>query len=264
MEMAGRKSRIYYARTYRKLKSGGWKGVLFVCILVIPALFLLLWKCPEITRGMSWLAVRLLCDRFRGLQIQIVESKFPVIGKISMVELPTVYPNMMEIIVNLLVMTGLVIFACTGKRKGKPVSIFSLIVLVTHLINCVYFLFGSNYFPYTAYQYSDLYMKQQIGIWMFFIILAGCTIGFMGNRGILYKILAFWGTLLYSGIFGVARYVFFLYILERFSIFYMALLFFVFGPFFDFLYLVGIYALYINKMEKIYDSGDGREEWAWS
>ena len=237
---------------------------MFVCILVIPALILLLWNCYGITRGMSWLAVKFLCDRFRGLQIQIIESEFPIIGKISIVELPTVYPKLKEIIINLLIVTGMAVFACSGKRKGKPAAIFSMIVLVTHLINCVYFLFGSNYFPYTAYQYSDLYMRQQIGIWMFFIVLAGGTIGFMGNKGILFKVLAFWGTIIYSMVFGVARYVFFLYILERFSIFYMALLFFVFGPFFDFLYLVGIYALYINKMEKIYDSDEGREEWTWS
>lgn len=262
--MADKKSRIYYARTYRKLRNGGWKGILFVCILVIPALILLLWNCYGITRGMSWLAVKFLCDRFRGLQIQIIESEFPIIGKISIVELPTVYPKLKEIIINLLIVTGMAVFACSGKRKGKPAAIFSMIVLVTHLINCVYFLFGSNYFPYTAYQYSDLYMRQQIGIWMFFIVLAGGTIGFMGNKGILFKVLAFWGTIIYSMVFGVARYVFFLYILERFSIFYMALLFFVFGPFFDFLYLVGIYALYINKMEKIYDSDEGREEWTWS
>ena len=115
--MAGKKSSIYYARTYRKLKSGRWKGILLVCILIFPALFLMLWKCSAITRGMSWLAVRLLCDRFRGLQIQIVESDFPVVGKISMVELPTVYPGLIEVIVNLLVMMGLVIFACTGKRR---------------------------------------------------------------------------------------------------------------------------------------------------
>lgn len=262
--MADKKSKIYYTRTYRKLKSGGWKGVLVAGILMIPALFLLLWNCYKITRGMSWMAVRFLCDRFRGLQIQIVDSEFPIIGKISIVELPTVYPGLKEVIINLLIIMGMAIFACTGKRKGKPAAIFSMIVLVTHLINCVYFLFGSNYFPYTAYQYSDLYMRQQIGIWIFFIVLAGGVIGLMGSKGLLFKILAFWGIIFYSVIFGVARYVFFLYILERFSIFYMALLFFVFGPFFDFLYLVGIYALYVNKMRKIYDSDKGREEWVWS
>ncbi len=128
--MAGKKSSIYYARTYRKLKSGRWKGILLVCILIFPALFLMLWKCSA---------------------IQIVESDFPVVGKISMVELPTVYPGLIEVIVNLLVMMGLVIFACTGKRKGKPAAIYSVIVLVTHLINCIYFLFAGNYFPYTGH-----------------------------------------------------------------------------------------------------------------
>ena len=43
----------------------------------------------------------------------------------------------------------------------------------------------------------------------------------------------------------------------------MALMFFVFGPLFDFLYLVAIYSLLVNKMVKIYDSGEGREDWKW-
>ena len=37
----------------------------------------------------------------------------------------------------------------------------------------------------------------------------------------------------------------------------------VFGPLFDFLYLVAIYSLLVNKMVKIYDSGEGREDWKW-
>lgn len=98
-------------------------------------------------------------------------------------------------------------------------------ILVTHLINYVFFLFARNYFPYTAFQHSDLYMKQQVGVWMFFAMLSGCTVGFMGNKGILYKILAVLSTLFYALIFGAVRYVFFLYIFERFSIFYMSLLF---------------------------------------
>ena len=262
--MADKKRRIYYTRTYRRLKGGGWKGVLFVCVLVIPALLLLLWGCSRLTMWMSWLAVKLLCDRFRGLQIQIVTSEYPLIGEISIVDLPTVYPSLLMILVNLLASTALVVFACSGKRRGRPLAIYSTIILTTHFINCVFFLFAKNYFPYTAFQYSDLYMKQQIGIWMFFAVLSGCTIGFMGNKGVLYKLLAFLSTLFYALVFGVVRYVFFLYILERFSIFFMPLLFFVFGPFFDFIYMVGIYALYINKMGQLYDSDKGREEWVWS
>lgn len=262
--MADKKSRIYYTRTYRRLKGGGWRGALFVCALVIPALLLLLWGCRRLTMWMSWLAVKLLCDRFRGLQIQIMTSEYPLIGEISIVDLPTVYPSLLMILVNLLVSAAFVVFACSGRRRGRPLAVYSTIILVIHLINCVFFLFARNYFPYTAFQYSDLYMKQQVGVWMFFAVLSGCTIGFMGNKGVFYKLLAFLSTLFYALIFGVVRYVFFLYILERFSIFYMPLLFFAFGPFFDFIYMVGIYALYVNKMGQLYDSDKGRGEWVWS
>ena len=44
----------------------------------------------------------------------------------------------------------------------------------------------------------------------------------------------------------------------------MALMFFVFGPFFDFLYLVGIYSIFINKMIELYESQAGKDEWLWS
>ena len=64
--------------------------------------------------------------------------------------------------------------------------------------------------------------------------------------------------------FGIIRYILFLYILQRFSVLYMALMFFVFGPFFDFLYLVGIYSIFMNKMIELYESQAGKDEWLWS
>lgn len=262
--MAAQKREIYYVRTYRRLRGGGWRGVLFVCLLVVPALIVLLWSLPHLTRWMSWLAVKLLCARFRGLPIQIVTSQFPIAGNISIVDLPTVYPSLSVVIGNLLVCVAVLILICTGRRRGKPVAVFTAIMLITHFINCVFFLFARNFFPYTAFHYSDLYVKQQVSIWIFFILLAGVTIGFMGRKGALLKLAAFLAVILYSLVFGTARYVFFLYILERFSVFYMSLLFFTFGPFFDFVYMVAIYALFISRIGRLYDSADERGEWAWS
>lgn len=114
-----------------------------------------------------------------------------------------------------------------------------------------------------ADQFSNLYMKQQIGIWLTFIVLSGLVTGFLGNRGYLYKILTFLATMAYSLVFGVVRYILFLYLLQQFSILYMALMYFVFGPLFDFLYFVGIYSIFANKMVKMYDTGEGREDWEW-
>lgn len=260
-----RKKKIYYARTYRRLNKGGIKELAITCCLICFALLLFIVNLKKITFFMSWLAAELLGKEFPGLRVQIVESEFSFISQINLVEMPTVYPDTLHILINIIVLLLLILFACTGGRKGKPLSIFLLIVMVIHMINCIYFLFAENYFPYSVYQYSDLYMKQQIGIWLVFIILSGCTIGFMGRKGLLYKAATFLGTILYSLAFGIIRYVLFLYLLEKFSILYMAMMFFVLGPFFDFLYLVGIYALFINKMVSIYDSSEkGREEWMWS
>lgn len=107
-------------------------------------------------------------------------------------------------------------------------------------------------------------MKQQVGIWLTFMVLVGLIVGFMGNKGFLFKLLTFVSIMAYSFLFGFVRYILFLYMIQQYSILYMALMFFVFGPFFDFLYLVAIYGFFINKMVKLYDSDKGREEWQWS
>ena len=41
-------------------------------------------------------------------------------------------------------------------------------------------------------------------------------------------------------------------------------MFFAFGPFFDFLYLVGIYGFFMDKVIKFYESAKGKGAWRWS
>ena len=69
--------------------------------------------------------------------------------------------------------------------------------------------------------------------------------------------------MLYSIVFGTVRYMVFLYFLYRFSMIYMALFYFMIGPMFDFLYLVMIYAVFVNRMIGVYDSRKGKEAWKW-
>lgn len=258
------KKKIYYARTYRRLRTDVAKMVLYFCLIVLPVLLIFVFNITNITELLSWLAVKLLGEEFPGVPVQIIESEFSILGTINVVELPNIYPAMNTVLVNLLIVGILLLFCSSGKRKGKPVSIFLTIGLVVHLINCIYFIFASNSFPYSAYQYSDLYIKQQVGIWLVFIILAGMVTGCVGAKGFGYKIAGFLSIILYSFVFGFVRYLLFLYIIEQFSVLYMALMFFVLGPFFDFVYLVGIYAVFLNRMVKLYDSYKGKEEWLWS
>lgn len=258
------KKKIYYARTYRRLRNDKLVSFVYVCLVMVPCLILYILNISNLSELMSWAAVKILAAYIPGIPIQIVESELPILGEINIVDLPTTYPDFTTILINLAILIVFFTVINTGVRRGRPVSIFLTIIMLTHLINCIYFIFGMNYFPYSAFQYSDLYMKQQIGLWMIFIILSGLVTGFLGTKGAVYKLSAFFGIMAYSFVFGFVRYIVFLYILEEWSILYMALMFFVLGPFFDFMYLVWIYGVFINKMGDVYNSASGREEWIWS
>ena len=259
-----KKKTIYYARTYRHLQYSPWKNTLFFCLLLVPSLVIFILNMQNITSFVSVLAANIIGEIFPGIPLYVSNSDFSFLGVIEFLDLPTVYPNLSFVFLNFIVSLALILFLMTGKRLGKPVSIYLLMGLCIHLINCIYFIFSPTYFPYSAFDYSTLYMKQQVGIWITFIILTAMFVSFMGRLGIITKIFTFIGIMSYSFVFGAVRYIVFLYLIEKFSILYMAPMFFVLGPFFDFLYMVSIYGFFIDKMVKLYDSNEGRKEWQWS
>ena len=106
-------------------------------------------------------------------------------------------------------------------------------------------------------------MLQELGIWTMFFVMTVMVTGVMGNRGLPYKLLTALAVMRYSIVFGTVRYMVFLYFLYRFSMIYMALFYFMIGPMFDFLYLVMIYAVFVNRMIGVYDSRKGKEAWKW-
>ena len=259
-----KKKTIYYARTYRHLQYSPWKNTLFFCLLLVPSLVMFLLNMQNITSFLSILAASILGKIFRGIPLYVSDSEFSFLGVIEFLDLPTVYPNLSFVFINFLVSLVLVLFLVTGKRLGKPVSIYLLIGLFIHLINCIYFIFSTTHFPYSAVDFSTLYMKQQVGIWITFFILTAMFVSFMGRLGIITKLFTFIGIMSYSFVFGAVRYIVFLYLIEKYSILYMAPMFFVLGPFFDFIYMVSIYGFFLDKMIKLYDSNERREEWQWS
>lgn len=258
------KKTIYYSRTYRHLKANMLGSILYLVVAVLPVLLIFIFNIRNITHFMSKSAVDILGKIYPGSSLYIQEDTFSILGAIEVVDLPTIYPQIGFTILNFLVILLLILFCCTGSRKGRPISIFLTIIFVIHTINCIYFVFASNYFPYTAFDYSNLYIKQQIGIWIAFIVMMGLVTATQGRKALLYRLLAFFSVLVYSFLFGFIRYILFLYIIEEFSIIYMALMFFALGPFFDFLYLVGIYGFFMNKIIDFYESPKGKEEWEWS
>ena len=260
---SGIKKSIYLARTYRYLDTNIVQNVLYMLILVVPSLILLILNIEKLTGIIAEMGISVLRSVWPNRFFEIKQCDFSGLAVMNYIDIPTVYPNITFSFWNLVIVFIGLLFLGLGPRKGKPIAIYFMMDMIVHLTNCVYFVFAAEYFPFSATDYSELYIKQQLGIWLAFIVLAALVTSFLGNKGYGYRIMTFAGTMVYSLIYGVVRYIVFLYVLMRFSILYMALMFFVLGPLFDFLYLVSFYSIFINRMVKLYDSREGRGEWRW-
>lgn len=259
------KNKIYYPRTYRHLVANNHQSILFLLFIVVPSLILLMFFYDDLTRLMAKTAITVLGG---ALPFSLLTTSFhefiPRLGDVAVVKLVTSSPSELLVFLSIVAMLVALVILSTGKRLGKPVSIYLTFMTLIHLISCLFFFFAADHFPYTAVDYSELYVKQQVGIWFSMLVLSGLITGFLGSKGIIRRIITFFGIMSYSIFFGIIRYAFFLFIISKFSILYMGLLFFALGPFFDFMYLILIYGIYADSMIKVYDSKSGRGEWSWS
>ena len=255
---------IYYARTYRRLKLNIKANTIFALLLIVPVLVLLIMTIDDITGALAQITSGVLSNVIPEEHISISSTKYSIINNIYYVSLPTSLPATHVIWINLAVCLLLFIVFKIKKVTGRPMAIFFLFTIFTQVINCIYFLFAAKYFPYTVGEYSSLYLMQQIGVWLTFCILGGLVVAYLGDKGFGYKIWTYLCIMLYSLVFGAIRYIVYLFILYKCSVLYMAMMFFVIGPMFDFSYFVAIYAAFVNKSIKEYESGEMKGEWEWS
>lgn len=261
------KNKIYYSRTYRHFKSNGKKRWLFLLLWVLPCLIMFLFFYTKITYYLSLWAKEALSHFVPFSDLTVDYSMFlPVFGGVYYLQVPTSLPFTREIEINVvitLILLFILFFVLKGKRGGTPFSIYFIIILLIHLVACIVFMFAMEYFPYTASQYSELYILQQVGIWISMILLSGLIAGAVGYGVTLVNILYFIFTMTYSFIFGCVRYLAFLFIITEGSSLYMTTLFFALGPLYDFLYFVFIYSVYVNIHIISFDEGKRRGKWQW-
>lgn len=258
------KKQIYYARTYRRLQIKKTPGMILSFMGILTAVVMFVWNISALTNRLTDLAVRILSGALPAEQITICTGGYSIFGSITYISLQAADVSRRMIGVNFFVCLALFLFMLLLRKSGTPLAIFALFAVLTHMISCVFFWLAGEYFPYTLGEYSELYVKQQIGIWLVFFVLSGLVIVLVGERDYLFKLLMFVAIMGYSFVFGAVRYIFFLYLLHTGSLLYMALLFFVLGPMFDFSYLVAFYAIFINKKTKDYEYGKKRSAWKWS
>jgi len=262
-----KRANIYFSRTYRRFKVNTKEQLIYLFALVLPTMLLFLLFYREISKFITILVSGPLSMVLPEGNVKIVSSSFlPVFGGVYHLSLPSVLPSYREILINLavtIVLLGVSLYSSKREHKKTPLPIYFSFILTIHLISSIYFLFARAYFPFSATEYFELYMKQQIVMWFSLIVLAGFVLGVIGFGKIRRRILLFFILLVYAFIFGIVRYLAFSYIIAVGSSLYMAFLFFALGPLYEFIYFVFFYSVFINREIRYFGYGEGRNDWQW-
>jgi hypothetical protein len=253
------KSLIYYHRAYRKITGSGWLFLIELIAVTLPLSLVIFFVHPFITEMMCLFTKTILSSYYPSSAIKVTTQAF-LLGTITIVSIPGKYPSALTSFVNLLISMLLIIFLYHVKR-GRNIVIFVLFLAIINLVSALFFILSPSEFPYTATKFSELYIKSEIVMWLFIPFILGMAILFL-PAPLLPKLMLIVLTLTYSIVFGTLRYIIFLFIVSKFSVIYMALLFFSFGPLIDFIYIVGIYCFYNSRLARNLKGSE--TVWKWS
>ncbi len=239
-------------RSYRVINIT--KGVFFQVLLLLLPLDLILLVVPQITGLMNVAAISAIHPHFSS----IIPINF-FWGQLYTVDLIGKYPDALTSFIVLAFSAGGIAFFLLSKIS-LPVALYGEYVFIVNCISAIYFVFFPASFPYSVRDYSELYIKLQSGLWMFLPIIMLMSLLPLPATGYS-KLGASMITLVYSVVFGFARYVISLYVLVNYSYIWMAVIFFVFGPLLDFVYIVGVYSFYLSLIAERYKSNV--KMWRW-
>ncbi len=227
--------------------------------VTIPLALIILLIYPLVTQQMSLIAQKILSSYHLSGTPNLIEKTF-LLGNVSIVNVLGSYPSPVVTLINFLISLGLILFL-TKIKKNKNIVIFTFFLAIINLTSALFFTLSPSEFPYSAADFSELYIKAEVSMWLFIPFVLGMAFLPLPDS-LLIKMPLIIFTFLYSVIFGTLRYAMFLFIISEFSVIYMAVLFFAFGPLIDFFYIVGIYCFYTNRLAK---KLKGTEEvWKWS
>jgi hypothetical protein len=253
-------SLIYYHRAYRKITGSGWIFFLEFILTTIPLSIIILLIYPVITAQMSLFTYNFLLPYYSPDSIFLIEKTF-ILGNVSIVTVPGSYPSVLTCLLNFIVCLCM-IFLLPKSKIGRNFAIIAVFWALINLTSVIFFSVIPYEFPYTVEDYSELYVKSEVSMWFFIPFILGIAFlplpsSFIPKIGIIIF------TAVYSIIFGTLRYIVFLFIVSNFSVLYMAILFFSFGPLIDFVYIVGIYSYYTYFLAKKLKGDDSIWKWLY-
>ncbi len=241
------KDTIFFHRAYRTIPRSRAGAGIDLLALIVPLELVLLLFHRQIMGGVvsaaGWLLGR--C----GIEAAVGYDRFLpfVIERVPVLDVGAVFPSGRFALVNLIAALAIVLLLPLLRLVPRPLMVFLVFVSLLNLCSAIFFLTVPERFPYDIFTFSSLYMKLALGLWLLLPVLFAVVLNPLPSRtGGKFAVAVF--TVAYSILFATVRYAVFIYLLTRFSVLYMAAMFFALGPFIDFAYVVAIYALYLNRL----------------
>jgi hypothetical protein len=263
LQVRTEKKSIYYHRAYKKFKGSPTSRRWTFLILWIIFDLLILASHSHILDGFIFASGKLL----QWLNCPVETSLWPagmiIIEHLPYLILPVRFPGPGLALLNFILCVTIVICLPRISQLPRPIMVWTGFVAVINAISSAYFILWPHLFPYGVGEFSVLYLGTELGIWLMIPIVMGAALAplpapFMEKAGVVLL------TMIYSMVFGIVRYVVFLYLLYRASVLYMAVMFFSFGPLFDFVYIVGFYSYYGKVLSLRLKHDEDAWQWLYS
>lgn len=259
-EAFDKKHRINFHRSYRKLEKRSFKQIavsIFVFVILVD--WIILNSFSEISSVICRVAADVLSTCIPQEVIQIKQKTF-IHDSVSVLAIRGRYPST-ELSVIVAIISMVVIFLAYTKKKAiEPKMVWLIFIFFITLASSLFFIFSQGDFPYDIPFFSEMYIKTEVGIWLTIpLILTVALLPFPIKWH--KKLTVILLTLSYSLVFALVRYIVFLYLLRTTTYLFMALMFFMLGPFLDFIYIVGAYSMTVSKIAV--KTKEDQKQWNW-
>jgi len=254
-----KKNQIYYHRSHRKLTFFWKRFTVEFLLLVPPSCLFVFFLFPVLTYKATSFIIRFIPPENAVSTLGITAKPF-LFSEVYGPDLIGKYPSpLFSLFVFLAAI--LIVFIVSKMKIPKPIAMWVYFICLVHLVSSLFFIFLPSRFPYNLQQFSELFIKTEIIIWIFIPVVLGVSLLPLPSS-IISKFIAVILALIYAIVFGLVRYVLFVYILLKFSYIFTAPLFFCFGPFIDFISIVGVYAFYLSLISR--KINQDLRIWSWS
>jgi hypothetical protein len=254
-----KKETIYFHRAHKRAQEDNpnLARLLFVFVLLLDVVIFIFY--PTIIEVVT-LSVR---------NVLLSLGYFPTIFQWKMLwrpimalDMPTVFPSTMFSVGVLIFSTLLTIVVIVFSRFPRLFAAYLVFLSIINGVSAAFFILTPMDFPYDIGTFCMLYIGTEVGLWILIPVILAIAL-YSTPTTLISKILFILFNVAYSVIFGTVRYLVFLSALHDHSVLFMAVFYFVFGPLFDFVYVVGFYTLYVSNLSELIQHSFRRWKWLY-